>query len=119
MITADNLAFPPTLNLQDAEGKTVVATYSGADALYDKLSTKPIATGEMVRGVLLFGISGVSYEVLISPGTQYRLKLTDVTGTEAHGDLVWPVKPSDVFGYIPGLSSSSATCPPLPKTNAN
>jgi len=117
-IIDDRLQVPKTLNLQDPGSGTILVSYSGADALYDKLSTKPIETGEMVRGVLLFGLHGVSYNNLAFPGTKYEIELTDVMGARVDGEYQWQTTATDQAMYLPGLSNSNQ-CPALSRANAN
>jgi hypothetical protein len=108
-VFADPIQFPQTFNVTDQTG-AIVDTYSGTDALYEKLGGHPIATGEMIRGVLLFGIAGMSYTTLSNPGTEYNLNLTDVTGTIVSGKLAWPIKPiGPSSGYLAGLAGGA--CP--------
>lgn len=115
-VSADHIAMPKEFDVKDPSSLQVVDTYYNTDALYDKLGTRPLATGELIRGDLLFGVSGVPYQTLVSPGTRYDLTLNDVTGKVYTGTMIWPIKPSQMNGYIAGLTGG--TCPPPPVSSA-
>lgn len=117
-LPTDRIQFPAAINVRNPDNTVTIATYEGKDALYDKLGGKTIQTGEMVRGVLLFGVAGLSYETLTSPGTKYELSMTDVTGAPAVGTYVWSVTENPINGgYTPGLSGGGCPVPaatPIP-----
>jgi hypothetical protein len=112
VITGERLAFPPSLTLKNADNTKVIAIYTSQDALYDKLGTKPIMTGEMVRGVVMYGIRGVTYEALSNPGVKYVISLKDVTGKLLTGALVWSqTQNNPPVDYFPGLSNLQCVAP--------
>lgn len=105
-IVPTRLAFPPSLNVQGADGKTIIGSYTSADALYEKLATRSLEDGDMVRGVLMYGVQNIDPHMLATPGTKYELHVKDVTGADSEGDWIWPANASpDVVGYLPGLTN--------------
>lgn len=111
-IVPQRLAFPSSINVQGADGKTVVGSYTSADALYDKLAARSLAEGDMVRGVLMYGVPNIDPHTLTTPGAKYELHIKDVTGADSEGDWTWPATVGpDVLGYLPGLANGGAMCP--------
>jgi hypothetical protein len=107
-IDTQRIAFPPSFTVKNSDNTQILAVYNSADALYDKLGTKPILTGEMVRGVMMFGIPNVPPEMLSRPGVLYRLSLSDVDGTVYTADNIFGGVVDNTTAYLAGLSSSQS-----------
>lgn len=72
------IVFPKRIDVPDRSGQT--ETYFGVDALYNKTIDKPIETGGIRRGVLLYLVKNVQWGDLVIPGTKYKLEYIDVFG---------------------------------------
>jgi len=125
-IKAIPVYLPPLIqmNLLDnvAGGITPVL---GADALYNKTVVAPIATGAMVRGILLYLVDDVTESMLATPGTKYVLQFTDINGRQHAVAYSWPAIPDRRAGYMAGMSQAPgmgtsaviATTPPESPTS--
>ncbi|HEY9159060.1 hypothetical protein [Candidatus Binatus sp.] len=90
----------------------------GADALYNKTVIAPIATGAMVRGILLYLVDDVTESMLTVPGTKYILQFVDINGRKHDIVHSWPAIPDRRAGYMagmlqaPGMGLAMVTIPP-------
>jgi len=75
----------------------------GADALYNKAVIAPIATGAMIRGILLYIVNDVTEPMLTIPGTKYILEFVDIDGRTHEIAYPWPAIPDRRSGYMAGM----------------
>jgi hypothetical protein len=103
-ISATAVKIPPALFKVHDTITGEVVEYVGYDALYNKTVFAPIATGAIVRGILLYFIDDVTDSMLMASGTRYHLKFSDILRRTYEVEHVWPAIPTaraDIWqGYL-------------------
>jgi hypothetical protein len=118
---------PPMVQLNMHDKVTgALTSFLGADAMYNKSVVTPIVPGAMVRGLLMYLVSGVTDPILTVPGTKYILKFSNINGRKHEIVYAWPAVPDRRAGYMAGMLEVPGTgltvaseAPPKPPTAAS
>jgi hypothetical protein len=79
-------------------------TIRGSDALYDKAETKPVATGDHVRGWLCFILAGADAKQLREDKARIEIQFVDVNGKSHSVSHALGEGKLNTLGYYPGVS---------------
>jgi len=79
--------------------------FDRSNALYDKVSNKPIDTGSKVAGSLWFLFPGAEVADMRKGGTKYTLSVEDVNSHAWQAEFTLPKEASPDAKYYPGISS--------------
>lgn len=95
---------PPSITLAPSLGRSSTVI-SSADALYEKVSHDPIATGARVSGALWFLAPNVAVQKMRESGVRYVLAFQDSHERPWETDFVLPGSTTPDVKYFPGITS--------------